>query len=205
MTVKNCTGQKFGRLTVTADAKIPLALRREAGQRMRNRYVRCRCDCGKSTAVRVDHLRSGKTRSCGCLGREMQWNQQLAAAWKDVAPVLAQDVQQEHEQLLLASADMETRAPVTAAQSPQERPQGTRLERRWEMEPGQYQYMLTAQAGVCAICAEPPIIKALRVDHDHVTGKIRGLLCDACNWGLGHLKDSTHNLVAALIYLKKFQ
>jgi hypothetical protein len=39
------------------------------------------------------------------------------------------------------------------------------------------------------------------VDHDHKIGKVRGLLCDQCNKGLGHFKDSKETLLKAIKYL----
>lgn len=53
----------------------------------------------------------------------------------------------------------------------------------------------------CAICEGTP--KRLRIDHDHNTGKYRGLLCDNCNIGLGHFKDSPARLRKAISYLKE--
>lgn len=44
-----------------------------------------------------------------------------------------------------------------------------------------YEAMLQSQQGVCAICGRPPQTRRLHVDHDHVTLRIRGLLCDSCN------------------------
>lgn len=70
-----------------------------------------------------------------------------------------------------------------------------------------YDRMLTAQGGVCAICKQPEThkrngkVKALAVDHDHRTGKIRGLLCADCNTGIGKLKDSIDVLTSAVQYL----
>ena len=66
-----------------------------------------------------------------------------------------------------------------------------------------YDKMLEAQSGVCAICGVSPEEggRRLLVDHDHKTGKIRGLLCYSCNVGLGHFKDSPHNLAEAIEYL----
>ena len=45
-------------------------------------------------------------------------------------------------------------------------------------------------------------IYALVMDHDHKTGKFRGMLCHHCNRGLGNFKDSTMNLEKAILYLK---
>ena len=44
-----------------------------------------------------------------------------------------------------------------------------------------YQTMLAAQGGRCAICRRLPNGRRLEADHDHVTGKVRGLLCNGCN------------------------
>lgn len=45
----------------------------------------------------------------------------------------------------------------------------------------QYEAMESFQNGTCAVCLRPPRGKKLSVDHDHVTGIIRGLLCNSCN------------------------
>lgn len=66
-----------------------------------------------------------------------------------------------------------------------------------------YARLFSNQQGYCAICGRHQSIffRRLAVDHDHITGKIRGLLCDPCNRGLGMLKE--HNLQKALDYLSK--
>jgi len=58
--IKNLLGQKFGLLTV---------LKFEELLKHRTRWL-CECKCGKQVVVRSDHLRRGKTRSCGCLKGE---------------------------------------------------------------------------------------------------------------------------------------
>jgi hypothetical protein len=69
----------------------------------------------------------------------------------------------------------------------------------------QYNQIFTNQNGCCAICdkhqSDEP--RALAVDHDHETGKVRGLLCNNCNRGIGHLKDSEETLLKAASYLAK--
>lgn len=72
----------------------------------------------------------------------------------------------------------------------------------------QYNQMLQDQGGVCKICSEPPtgfwknnVPKKLCVDHDHSTNKVRGLLCDSCNVGLGKFRDNIEILSKAVGYL----
>ena len=70
----------------------------------------------------------------------------------------------------------------------------------------EYTQMLEAQDHSCAICGtqEPGRgYKNFSIDHCHDTGKIRGLLCNACNVGLGYFKDNEVNLEAAIKYLRK--
>lgn len=49
----------------------------------------------------------------------------------------------------------------------------------------QYDDILKAQNGLCAICFRAPGITPLHVDHNHTSGMVRGLLCHQCNWYLG--------------------
>ena len=67
----------------------------------------------------------------------------------------------------------------------------------------QYDALLASQGGCCAICEnpKPEAEKSWHVDHDHQSGKVRGLLCGACNRGLGHFKDNPNLLLAAADYV----
>jgi Zn ribbon nucleic-acid-binding protein len=55
---------------------------------------------------------------------------------------------------------------------------------------------------VCAICSR---VDKLVIDHDHATGKIRGVLCGWCNRGIGSLGDDIGRLESAIVYLRSFQ
>lgn len=74
---------------------------------------------------------------------------------------------------------------------------------KWKfgLEPERYRAMLLEQGGRCAICR---IAFSTHVDHDHKTGKVRGLLCHECNTGLGFFRDDPVRLELASEYLKKY-
>ena len=65
-----------------------------------------------------------------------------------------------------------------------------------------FQLMVEAQDNRCLICERrPEANETLTVDHDHATGKIRGLLCGPCNRGLGSFADDAGRLRVAIAYL----
>lgn len=66
----------------------------------------------------------------------------------------------------------------------------------------EYDALLTKQNGTCAICRLPCATgRKLCIDHDHKTGKVRGLLCRTCNSGIGLLKEDIDTLKRAVQYL----
>lgn len=85
------------------------------------------------------------------------------------------------------------------------------LRKRYGIGLDDYQRMLEAQGGVCAICGQPETrvdhrtkkVSRLAVDHDHKTGDVRGLLCHAHNNSLGHFGDDPVLLTSAIAYLAK--
>jgi len=72
----------------------------------------------------------------------------------------------------------------------------------------QYDAMLAAQGGVCAIChksethARGGKVLPLVVDHNHDTGAVRALLCYVCNFAIGLLYDDPHLLASASAYIE---
>lgn len=67
----------------------------------------------------------------------------------------------------------------------------------------EYETLLSAQGGVCAICKKRKGKNRLHVDHCHSTGNIRGILCSWCNAGLGQFKDDTAMMLRAVEYLRR--
>lgn len=83
-----------------------------------------------------------------------------------------------------------------------------RLKNQYGITDEDYSRMLEQQNGVCIICGKPEIrvqhgkVQPLTIDHNHETGKIRGLLCFKCNTAIGKLNDDVALLERAILYLK---
>lgn len=84
-----------------------------------------------------------------------------------------------------------------------ERDVHARLKREYNITFMDYEKMFIKQKGVCKICERPSKPKLLAVDHNHETGKIRGLLCSQCNTALGLLQDNSSICIRAAKYLKE--
>jgi hypothetical protein len=131
------------------------------------------CDCGESKVVGFSAMSRGNTKSCGC---HQYPKGKLSANYK-------------HGQSRTKEYDLDYQ-----------------MRKNYGIGLKEYDAMFKAQNGICAICSqEPPNHhkKRLNVDHCHSTGKIRGLLCDACNRGIGLLKDSPVILNNAISYLAR--
>jgi hypothetical protein len=97
------------------------------------------------------------------------------------------------------------------ARKPDRRPD--KLRRDYNMTVEQYDAMLAAQGGLCAICGTAGDGRNLAIDHDHSCcpeparscGKcVRGLLCARCNRSLGGLGDTVEAVMRAVDYLRKW-
>lgn len=108
----------------------------------------------------------------------------------------SQRTEEQKEKLRLNAKDWRARNPsVTKAQ---------RLKGKYKLTMEEFQALLAKQSEVCAICktdnwggrSNNP-----HVDHDHLSGEVRGLLCTNCNVGLGRFKDSSTFLRSAADYL----
>jgi hypothetical protein len=132
----------------------------------------CKCDCGKEITKTGEQLRSGKAESCGCLRLE---NVRKALCKPD-----------------------EVKKATDRARRLRER-DAFRLA-KYGITPEEYQSLKEKQQGKCLLpsCDRP----ASALDHCHVTGKLRGLMCPKCNSMLGFADDSPARLREAATYLE---
>ena len=85
-----------------------------------------------------------------------------------------------------------------------EKDRGNYLKRTYGITSEDYDEMYSEQEGCCLICGihQSELKSRFCVDHDHDTGKVRGLLCNGCNNGIGKLKDNYDLLYRAADYLR---
>jgi hypothetical protein len=79
------------------------------------------------------------------------------------------------------------------------------LKHKYGITPAEYATLLTRQGGGCAVCGRTSgdnLHRHLHVDHDHVTGRVRGLLCSRHNVALGMLGDDPEEVVSLLAYIR---
>jgi hypothetical protein len=82
----------------------------------------------------------------------------------------------------------------------------THLKRKYGITEEQYNLMLESQNLCCALCEkhQQELIRPLGVDHNHATGKVRGLLCHECNAAIGLVKEDINLLFKIIDYLKRY-
>lgn len=176
----NLIGKRFGKWTVLNLSKSG-----------RHTFWSCRCDCGNEKEVRADVLRTGLSQSCGlghcnfgykevCLrGHKIsEWGRGKEGSCK----------------ACLREKRLENRE--------YHRDYGRKynLRTKYNMTVEDYEKVFLAQNGRCAICGVQPK-KSLVVDHNHKTGRVRGLLCPGrprgCNYILGLLERNSSALSVA--------
>ena len=137
-----------------------------------------RCDCGTEKVLAYNQMTGGRAKSCGCLQRRKG----------EDSPNFKHGLSQQRE---------------TAEYKRYQRECYDRS--KYGLEPDKKTAMLAEQGGCCAICGYQfgQEVGDMHVDHDHLNGEVRGLLCDLCNRGLGYFKDNPNRLTAASFYLAR--
>jgi hypothetical protein len=78
------------------------------------------------------------------------------------------------------------------------------LAKKYGLTLEQHRAVYLSQNGCCAACGIPTAYNEVHTDHDHKTGKVRGLLCGSCNKGLGLFNDSIEILKRVIKYLRSY-
>jgi hypothetical protein len=132
---------------------------------------------------------------------------QKTKAWKQENP----DRVRGHEK----SRNRNWAAELANARARRATPEGRRKLRNWRLKKDhgitldEYEQMVSDQGGVCKICRRPPRggrthhDQMLHVDHDHATGRIRGLLCRHCNVAIGFFDEDVEIITAAIRYIQQ--
>lgn len=78
------------------------------------------------------------------------------------------------------------------------------IKREYGLTRDSFSSLLLSQGGGCAICgtSNPGGVGSFHVDHNHITGVVRGLLCSNCNVAIGFLSDSASIAMRAMLYLE---
>lgn len=157
------TGQRYGRLTV---------LHRDESVVGRGVWI-CQCECGNTHTTRGENLRNGRTKSCGCLQKELMSERCLKHGFE------------------------------YGSDEYKERHRNMRFIRKYGITTEDYLEIIDAQDGECAICSASisELDHTAHLDHCHDTGKVRGVLCRRCNTGIGMLNDDPDTLQKAIDYL----
>lgn len=97
--------------------------------------------------------------------------------------------------------NIEKRASKYARDKHQQRDK--HLRKRFGITLLDYNSLLEQQHGVCAICGKTDKRKSLAVDHDHITGQVRGLLCGRCNPALGFILENSNYANQLIKYIER--
>jgi hypothetical protein len=84
-----------------------------------------------------------------------------------------------------------------------QRARARKLRLHYNLTPEAVEALRQVQNNRCHICGDSFETVKMHVDHDHATGRVRGLLCQFCNHGLGAFRDSVERLASAMHYLNQ--
>ena len=180
----------------------------------------CLCSCGIEKKIIRHSLLSGDTKSCGCYRKEKTAKLAAVRTPRQKLAHLREDkkcpqcnktksVEAFPKNVTTSDGYGAYCKPCHNLTSRENRRinhgnRGYHLKRRYGITQEDFDRLVAGQEGKCAICQTLPSgIKPWHVDHNHATGKIRGVLCHHCNTGLGNLKDNVAVLKRAIAYLEK--
>jgi len=185
------SGKTFGRWTV-----LSLANDKPSGH---GKQWLCECSCGSVKVVGASNLRDGRSRGCQKCGAKN------AARGGDPASRRCHLCKERKplEDFISDGRDPRGRGYRCKVCDLVYR-RRSYLKKRYSLSGDGYEALLEFQGGVCAICSRSETgVQRLAVDHCHDNGLIRGLLCFACNVGIGKFADDVTLLEKAADYLRR--
>jgi hypothetical protein len=196
-------GKKFGKLT-------PVKVLKEKKLHL---LYRCVCDCGNEIEAMGNSLRSGNTKSCGCIRKPnlvglennhcIVINKVRNRVWTIKCKHCGEEHIQNQREIKNNAHSMACSKYKPYNWSGLEREDNI-MRKQYGISTQQFEELLEFQGSGCAICAKPieNIRRRMNIDHDHKSDIVRGILCTGCNTGLGHLGDDIEGLKRALYYLE---
>lgn len=173
--------------------------------------------CGKSKPLEgfAQNVSTKDGRRSRCRECDSEWSRAYYAANR-ARVLVAQRVYRAANKEKIQAAErayyMANKERISAHQqiyrvANREKARSNHLQRTYGITLAEYDEMLEAQGGKCAICGKTPEEnnRRLDVDHNHDTGVVRGLLCNDCNSGIGRFYDNTSFLHRAADYLRAAQ
>lgn len=147
--------------------------------------------CGRPSRV---PCQCGKCRACRRRGNEPR---DMLACWD------CGGVKEAGQRFRCGSCEMAYLAGLWDEDAAKRQQRDKQLRRDYGITIEDYYQMLAEQEGVCGICGgqQNPRYRYFDVDHNKLTGLVRGLLCRRCNTGLGYLEAGFH--VGGLAYLER--
>jgi len=135
------------------------------------------CDCGATGVTNTGNLVHGKSKSCGCYLSEIRSKLAYKHGRAKRGSVGYKEYQREAYD-----------------------------KHKYGITKEQKDSLFDLQEGKCAICGYVFGQKQgdMHIDHCHTTGVVRGLLCNGCNTGIGHLQESKEVMLNAISYLTKY-
>lgn len=178
-------GDVFDRLTVLRIAKV-IQIYKNFKPQKRRTYWLCACECGSEPKeVRGDCLLSGKTQSCKCYAKEKQSEANTIHGRSGTTKYKAE----------------------WAENNPRSYNKTKQIYRKYKLTEEQFNKLLNDQNKLCAICKTQLDLTSLKnnnrvcIDHDHITNKVRSILCHKCNSGIGLFVDNIITINNAIKYL----